>query len=177
MTKLPGRDGNDDRVIRGGMQFVELLAHALRTVHALPTTDCPFSAPVDSLLEIAEDRVSRGALQSSDFPAHYLGRPPRELLQALHELRPGDEGAVFTHGDASLPNLLFHRGQVSGYIDLGLAGVADPYRDLALAARSLTRNMGGKWVRPFLEAYGAPMDEPRLEFFILLDEFIGALPA
>ncbi|HEV2067791.1 MAG TPA: phosphotransferase [Thermomicrobiales bacterium] len=98
------------------------------------------------------------------------------MLQALHDLRPGEEGTVLTHGDASLPNILFHRGQVSGYIDLGLAGIADPYRDLGLAARSLARNMGGKWVRPFLEAYGAPMDERRLEFFILLDVFVGALP-
>jgi aminoglycoside phosphotransferase len=176
MTRLPGVDGSDDRVHRDGGRFVELLAEALRTVHAVPTADCPFSATVDSLLEIAEQRVSQGVLETSDFPAHYLGRSPRELLQALHELRLSDEGAVFTHGDASLPNVLFHRGQVSGFIDLGLAGIADPYRDLGLAARSLTRNMGGKWVRPFLEAYGAPMDERRIEFFILLDVFVGAPP-
>lgn len=145
-------------------------------MHALPTSDCPFSASVDDLLAIAEQRVRQGVLSAGDFPSHYLGRSPRELLEVLHDLRPRDEGAVFTHGDASLPNFLFHRGQVRGYIDLGLAGVADPYRDLGLAARSLTRNMGGKWVRPFLEAYGAPMDEPRLEFFILLDVFVGAPP-
>ncbi len=176
MTKLPGRDGSDDRVHRNGQRFIAFLARALRTVHGVPIADCPFSASIESLLEIAEQRVSRGVLSASDFPAHYLGRSPRELLQALQELRPGDGDMVFTHGDASLPNFLFHRGQVSGYIDLGLAGIADPYRDLALAARSLTRNMGGKWVRPFLRAYGAPMDERRLEFFILLDNFVGALP-
>jgi len=176
MTKLPGRDGSDERVQRDGARFVELLAEALRTMHGIPIADCPFPAGTDDLLAIAERRVSEGVLGASDFPAHYLGRSPRELLQALRDLRPGDEGAVFTHGDASLPNFLFHRGQVSGYIDLGLAGIADPYRDLGLAARSLTRNMGGKWVRPFLRAYGAPMDERRLEFFILLDEFVGALP-
>lgn len=176
MTKLPGRDGSNARVQRDGARFVELLAGALRTVHAIPTADCPFVATVDSLLEIAERRVSDGTLTAGDFPAHYLGRSPDELLRLLRELRPGDEGAVFTHGDASLPNFLVQHGRVSGFIDLGLAGVADPWRDLALAARSLTRNMGGKWVRPFLEAYGVPMDEPRLEFFILLDEFSGTRP-
>lgn len=176
MTKLPGGDGSDDRVHRDGERFVELLAHALRTVHGVPTADCPFSATIDSLLEVAEQRVSHGALATSDFAASYLGRSPDELLGILHQLRPSEEGAIFTHGDASLPNLLFDRGHVSGFIDLGLAGISDPYRDLGLAARSLTRNMGGKWVRPFLHAYGAPMDEPRLEFFILLDEFVGARP-
>lgn len=175
MTKLPGKDGSDDRVHRDGARFVELLAHSLRTVHAIPTADCPFSAPVDSLLEIAQQRVSQGVLETSDFPAHYHGRSPRELLQQLHALRPSATGTVFTHGDASLPNFLFHRGQVSGFIDLGLAGISDPYRDLALAARSLTRNTGSKWVHPFLEAYGAPVDHLRLEFFILLDVFVGAI--
>lgn len=176
MTKLPGRDGSDDRVHRDGKPFIELLAEALRTVHGTPIADCPFSATIDDLLDIAERRVSDGTLTADDFPPHYFGRSPRELLRALHELRPGDRGAVLTHGDASLPNVLFHRGQVSGFIDLGLAGISDPYRDLALAARSLTRNMGGKWIHPFLQAYGAPMDEPRLEFFILLDVFVGAPP-
>lgn len=177
MTKLPGRDGSDARAYRDGGRFIELLAHALRTVHAIPIAGCPFPAGIDRLLEIAERRVGEGILEPSDFPAHYLGRSPDELLGLLHQLRPRDEAAVFVHGDASLPNFLVHRGRVSGFIDLGLAGIADPYRDLAVAAQSLTRNMGGKWVRPFLQAYGAPMDEPRIEFFNLLDDFIGALPA
>jgi aminoglycoside 3'-phosphotransferase-2 len=177
MTKLPGRDGSDARTYRDGARFIALLAGALRTVHAVPVDGCPFAAPVDDLLAIAEQRVNDGTLTADDFDARYLWRSPREMLRLLHDLRPGAEGAAFTHGDASLPNVLFHRGAVSGFIDLGLAGVADPWRDLALAARSLTRNMGGRWVRPFLEAYGAPLDEPRIEFFILLDEFTGALPA
>lgn len=126
MTKLPGRDGSDGRVIRGGMQVVELLAHALRTVHDIPIADCPFSATIEDLLAIAERRVSQEELEVSDFPARYLGRSPRELLQTLHHLRPGDEGRVVVHGDASLPNFLFHRGEVSGFIDLGLAGISDP---------------------------------------------------
>ncbi len=176
MTKLPGVDGSDVRVHRDGARFVELLACGLRMVHAIPTTDCPFPATVDRLLEIAEQRVSQSVLETDDFPSHYLGRSPRELLQTLHDLRPSDMSAVLTHGDASLPNFLFHRGHVSGFIDLGLAGISDPYRDLALATRSLTRNMGGKWVRPFLRSYGAPADNLRLEFFILLDEFVGARP-
>lgn len=176
MTKLPGIDGSDERINRTGESFVALLAQTLRTIHALPVGDCPFIATTDDLLEIAEQRVRDGLLRADDFSARYLGRSPRALLDDLRELRPPESGAVFTHGDPSLPNFLVERGQLSGVIDLGLAGVSDPYRDLATAAESLTRNMGGKWVRPFFEAYGAVYDERRIAFFNLLDEFVGAPP-
>lgn len=179
MTKLPGIDGSDDRAVRGGARFVALLANTLRTIHALPAEDCPFVATVDDLLEIAGQRARDGMWAAEDFPAHYLERSPTELLADLHRLCPcdaRDEDVVFTHGDASLPNFLVDKGQLSGIIDLGLAGVSDRYRDLSLAARSLTQNMGRRWVRPFFEAYGAGQDELRIEFFILLDEFVGAPP-
>lgn len=177
MTKIPGADGSDERLLRKDSRFVELVADALRTVHSVPVADCPFDASVERLLEVAERRVSQGVLRAHHFPSRYLGRSPRELLDILKQLRPSDEAAVFTHGDPSLVNILFHRDRVSGIIDLGLAGISDPYRDLGIAARSLTLNMGGRWVRPFLQAYGASPDHLRLEFFALLDEFVMARPA
>ncbi|GAC1535846.1 MAG: hypothetical protein NVS2B7_05120 [Herpetosiphon sp.] len=79
---------------------------------------------------------------------------------------------MFTHGDFCLPNIVIHNGQVGGFIDVGRAGVGDPFRDLALCARSIAFNFGRAWVPVFFAAYGLPRPEPaRLAFFRLLDEF------
>lgn len=45
------------------------------------------------------------------------------------------------------------------------------YQDLALAARSIERNLGQAWVKPFFEVYGVEPDEQRMKFYCLLDEF------
>jgi aminoglycoside 3'-phosphotransferase-2 len=102
--------------------------------------------------------MEMGKMTAAHFPPEYLGRSPEELFDSLRQLRPASTEMVFTHGDASLPNFLFNNKRISGYIDLGRAGVTDLYRDLGDAARSITRNMGGRWVHPFFAAYGVPLD-------------------
>lgn len=86
--------------------------------------------------------------------------------------RPATEDLVFTHGDYCLPNVVINGDAVSGFIDLGLAGVADRYQDLALGARSLTYNFGLEWVPLFFETYGIVQPaQARIDFYKLLDEF------
>lgn len=64
-------------------------------------------------------------------------------------------GHVPTHGDACLPNLLFHEdGRFSGYIDLGEFDLAPKETDLAAAVWSLHRNFGPGFGLQFLQRYG-----------------------
>ena len=37
---------------------------------------------------------------------------------------------------------------------MGRAGIADRYKDIALAVRSIRHNCGGAFVQPFLDEYG-----------------------
>lgn len=69
--------------------------------------------------------------------------------------------SVFIHGDACLPNFIFHNGELSGIIDLGDAGIGDRENDLAAAVWSLDFNFGPGLGVPFLTAYGlqSPTDE------------------
>lgn len=69
-------------------------------------------------------------------------------------------------------------GQITGYIDLGKAGVADRWQDIALCYRSLKQNFGGKFGaknRDFspdalFEKLGVEKDPEKLRYYILLDE-------
>ena len=86
--------------------------------------------------------------------------------------RPASEDRVFTHGDLCLPNVIIHDKRLSGFIDLGSAGIGDPYRDLALVGRSLNRNLGPGWADIFFAHYGLAAPDPdKLRYYRLLDEF------
>lgn len=59
----------------------------------------------------------------------------------------------------------------TGFIDCGRLGVSDRFQDLALAARSIERNLGADWVAPFFREYGVEPDERRMAFYRFLDNF------
>jgi kanamycin kinase len=62
-----------------------------------------------------------------------------------------------------------------GFIDLGRAGVADRYQDLALMTRSFESPLNPQfngWSERFFECYGIrEPDDAQLEFYRTLDEF------
>ncbi len=63
-------------------------------------------------------------------------------------------GTVLVHGDACLPNFIFHNGKFSGYIDLGEVKVGNVELDLAAAIWSLQYNLGKGYGSAFLKRYG-----------------------
>ena len=77
---------------------------------------------------------------------------------------------VFTHGDFTLDNLLIEGGAVVGCIDVGRAGVADRYQDLALLWNCLGEFGLDLQARLFAQ-YGIDRPDPRrMGFHLLLDE-------
>ncbi len=187
---LPGADASV-ATRRSKRATVAALASALRGLHATPVEGCPFVHPAATRVEEAARRVASGCIDPEEFDAGRETRDPVHLLgilNATHERLAGrqrrgevsPEGRTFTHGDYCLPNIILQRVRsdssethvLSGFIDVGRAGVADQYQDLALAARSITRNLGARWAPLFLSEYGLDrVDEERLEFYTLLDEF------
>jgi aminoglycoside 3'-phosphotransferase II len=171
VTGLPGVNGVEAGRERPA-EVATQLAQALTVLHAQPLDGCPFDETVAVQIERARHRVCAGVVDESDFDEERWGRTARELFIQLEAWRPADEACVLTHGDACLPNVLFDAGRYVGFIDCGRVGVADPYQDLALAARSIGSNLGREWVPVFFEAYGLPnADERKLAFYRLLDEF------
>lgn len=172
LSEIPGINASD-RVYQNEIpQLVKLLAQGLSLIHRLPIKDCPFDHTLDAEIARASYRTKQGLVDESDFDDERLGRSAKELFTELLADRPASIDLAFTHGDYCLPNVIIHEGHLSGFVDLGAAGVGDRYRDLALAARSLAWNFGQECVPLLFQEYGINQpDLEKLEYYELLDQF------
>ncbi|HLK61196.1 MAG TPA: phosphotransferase [Chthonomonadaceae bacterium] len=127
---------------------------------------CP--CPVGFLSHSSADALLTSAIEGEDLAALADVLPPETIiarlttaLQALHTtpitdwpFERSERGKVLVHGDACLPNFLYHGDHLSGYIDLGDLRVGSPEIDLAAAVWSLQYNLGPGHGLAFLRAYG-----------------------
>lgn len=171
MTALPGGDATTSKL--PPRDQIKLLADNLRRLHSLDVTDCPFQYSNDRCIAEAATFLEAGRVNTDDFDSENLGRDPTDLYAELLATKPTQEEIVFTHGDCCWPNFILDGECFSGFIDLGCAGISDPYRDFALIERSIPTNLGPDWSDTFFERYGlSNPDQARLRFFRLLDEFL-----
>ncbi len=169
MSAIAGHPASDAELTAEPAATVALLAEALLALHATPLDGCPFDHRAEAELARARRNVAERRVDVTDFDDERAGRTPESLLAELRAAIP-DGSLRLTHGDACLPNVLFAAGRLSGWIDLGRAGVGDPYRDLALCVRSAARNLGPQWAAPLLNAYRADAQDPRIVWYQTLDE-------
>jgi aminoglycoside phosphotransferase len=156
------------------VQLIAVLAQGLRQIHALDYGDCPFERRLDSMIAEARLRVERQLVDVEDFDDEQRGQTAQQVFSQLQRIRPSTEDLVFVHGDYCFPNILLdpQKLALNGFIDWGRSGIADRYQDLALAARSIIRNLSARWVGHFFEAYGLDrIDTGKIRFYQRLDEF------
>lgn len=146
------------------------LARFLRRLHAIPVERCPFNADSALRLAAAKDRMEAGLVEEDEFDAARLGKSARAVWDEMRAAMPAAFDRVVTHGDFSLDNLLVVDGDVTGCIDLGRVGVADPWQDLAILWHSLAE-FGEEAAAAMLQAYGIALDPAKLDFHLRLDEF------
>jgi aminoglycoside phosphotransferase len=135
-----------------------VMAAALALLRKLPVSECPFRAPIASLVDEAAARVAAGVVDDGNFDEARRGRTATSLLDELHKTRPTVEELTVCHGDLCPDNLIID-GDDIGFVDVGRLAAADRHRDLALVVRAL----------PALSVPGA--DPARIAWFQLLDEF------
>jgi aminoglycoside phosphotransferase len=150
---------------------IEQLAEACRLFHSVSAHACPFSESADTLIEQARGRLDAGLVDAEDFDDERQGQDPRALLDELRALRPKREVPVVSHGDLCLPNIILQGAGVAGFVDLGRAGVADRWRDVALCAHDIGERWGVAWGERFVELCGGDPREEARSFYVLLDEF------
>ncbi|UBV42244.1 aminoglycoside 3'-phosphotransferase [Deinococcus taeanensis] len=171
MTRLSGMPMSHPDAQLHPERVVNLLARALRELHALPLRDCPFTATLAVTLPLARERVQAGVVDEADFDEERAGRSAVSVFNELARTRPDGEDLVVTHGDPCLPNVILNGEYVEGLIDVGRLGIADRHADLALAHRSAQHNLGERYAGMFLDLYGRALVNPeKLAYYRLLDE-------
>ncbi len=182
MSRVKGDMACAEYYLEHPQVLLKALAEALMMLWALDISDCPNLRDLDAELAEAKYRVENDLVDLDNVEPTTFGEGgfegPAHLLQWLEDNRPENE-LVFSHGDFCLPNVFLMNGEVSGFIDLGDAGVGDKWRDIALCYRSLKHNFdgtfGGKVYENFnpdmlFEALGIEPDWEKLNYYILLDE-------
>lgn len=151
--------------------LVDAAAVFLRQLHAIPAESCPFASDHRLRLLAAHERMSEGLVDSGDFDEEREGLTPEAVWAQMNALLPLISDSVVTHGDFSLDNLIWRDGGIVACIDVGRAGLADRYQDLAILWNGLGE-FGPAMQRRLFEAYGIEaVDRARLDFHLMLDEF------
>lgn len=174
MTAVEGANLAHMRDSLAPAECMRLGANYLRKIHSLPISNCPFLRSLKITTALAKENLTSGLVDESDFDSVRAGWTASELYKDLLEKMPTSEDLVFTHGDYCFPNIICERNEVNGVVDLSRAGVADRHQDIALFLRSFESKTETKPDQKlFLRHYGLidQIDEGKLEFFRLLDEF------
>ena len=174
MTEANGVTLIDKTLYDSPETIVRVLADGMKLLHSVPIEDCPFNHELEERLPLAQMRVEQGLIDEDDFDDERQGCSAKDLFNELLRDKPTSEDLVFTHGDYCLPNILLDPSTeaISGFIDLGRAGIADRHQDIALCVRSLTYNQGDGWTDLLYDSYGRTyIDEDKIKYYKLLDEF------
>ena len=184
MTRVSGEMACSPRYMNNPGELIRLLADTLLAMWSIDAKDCPVQSGLDEKLRMARFNVERGLVDMENVEPDTFGpggfSSPEHLLRWQEDNRP-DEQMVFSHGDFCLPNVFFEKGRLSGLIDLGRAGTADRWQDLALCCRSLLHNADGTYgprydgisstsVQHLFEALGMKRDDEKMRYYLLLDE-------
>jgi aminoglycoside 3'-phosphotransferase-1 len=118
----------------------------------------------------AHRNIESELVDTEDFDAGRQGLTPEQVWAQLLGLLPLPFSRVVTHGDFSLDNIMLEDRRVTGCIDVGRVGAADPYQDLSVLWNNLAE-FGGDLQRELFRAYGsARPDSKMLKFHLCLDE-------
>lgn len=150
--------------------LAESLGQFLRRLHGIPAERCPFNADHRLRLAAAKDRLDAGLVAEDEFDEARQGMSAKAVWGEMLAALPPAFDRVVTHGDFSLDNLFVEGGAVTGCIDLGRVGIADPWQDLAILWHSLAE-FGDEAPRRMLAAYGIALDAEKRDFHLRLDEF------
>jgi aminoglycoside 3'-phosphotransferase-1 len=149
---------------------VDAIAAFLNRLHAIAPETCPFTATAPHRLALAQARIAAGLVDEADFDEERAGWSAARVWDALQALPLPSARPVVTHGDFSLDNILMTGGAVTGCIDVGRAGLADRYQDIAILWNGLAEFGEGLQTRLLAALGEGDGDRARIDFHLLLDE-------
>ena len=159
---------------------VQLLADVLADLHATDLTAAERDSAVgaERYARAAAAAHAEGRLRSEDRSTAYAHMDDGRLVEVLVDGAAGAAARrdrwVLTHGAPTLAHLWCSRGSAVGLVGWDRPAVADPYRDLAIAAHCIATEMAPILVPVLFERYGERSPDPvRLDWFALAAELLG----
>lgn len=159
-------------------RVIESLSETVRQLHRLSVESCPFSGRLSQTLQWAETATNFGWVDTDDLDEEHRGWTAAALLRKLRATPAPAEDLVVCHGDPYLDNILIDPQtlRVTALLDVGRVGVADRWRDLSVLIRSVRdgepeQTNGNEWAQTLLNRYGTLLDQRKLDFYQLVDEF------
>ena len=182
MTRIPGQHLCAESILDDQERLAKLVADGLKHLWAVDIGDCPTDRSLTQKFKEIEEGLRNGTITMEQARQEETYGPsgfktPAALFDWLVKHRP-EENLVLSHGDYCLPNIMCNEQGLTGYIDLGYAGVADPWVDIEMVQWSMWANstgqFGGKkrtFDRKYLfQALGMELDEEKLRYYSLLSE-------
>ena len=182
-SRIQGKMLCDDEYLSSPENLINIAAAAIKLLWSVDVTNCtalsvtPLKQRLKQARYIVENHLEETNVEPETYGPNGF-KNPQELLEWLEANQP-EEDIVMTHGDFCLPNIFANGNKLAGFIDLGKAGPADRWQDIAIAIRSIRHNLdgtyGGKKIMDFtpdmlLDKLGIPMDEKKYKYYLLLDE-------
>ena len=182
MSRITGNNLCADFILNDQEWLANLVAKGLQQMWLVDITGCPTDRSLDAKFLEIETGIRNGSITMDQARQEKTYGPsgfksPAELFDWLVKHRPQEE-LVLSHGDFCLPNILCNTHGLTGFIDLGCAGVADKWVDIEMVLWSMWANSTGQFggkKRDFdrkllFAALNIQPDEDKLRYYSLLSE-------
>jgi kanamycin kinase/aminoglycoside 3'-phosphotransferase-3 len=172
LSEINGKMLCDDYYLQNPLLAVSILARGIKLLQSVNIENCPINNSLDIKLKDAAENIKLNRVDMADWESSSNGfSSPQDLLTFLCNNRPKNEELILTHGDYCLPNIFGNNDCLAGFIDIGRAGIADLWQDVALCIRSLWHNFNTKeYDTLLLKQIDIPLNKEKLDYYILLDE-------
>jgi len=149
---------------------IGLFQEALRRLSAVPAERCPFDAGAAFRLQELAYLIGHNLHAEKYDLGQWPGlHTPQDLLTHLQATMPAEE-LTFAHGDLGDSNVFVTAGDELYFIDLGRAGLADRWMDVAFIHRNLREEVSESAAADFLNTLGEADEPGKRTFFEQLDE-------
>lgn len=165
MSQLKGK--GIDGFKRSPEKYITHLANAIKLLHSVDIKNCPFDSGLDIRLAELKYLIDNGLASIGDWEPTTQFSNTYDFYQWLCDNKPS-ENLVFSHGDVTAN--MFIEGLEYNFYDLGRAGVADKWVDIAFCVREIYEYKNKKYEDMFFDLLNIEPNYKKIEYFILLDE-------
>jgi len=148
-------------------EYVIHLANCIKLIQSVDISDCEFDSSLNVRLDELKWLIDNNLASLDDWEDTTIFTDPHELYQWLCDNKPSED-LVFSHGDITAN--FFVNGSDYFFYDMGRAGIADRWMDIAFCVSNIREFEDRKYEDRFFELLNIKPDYKKIEYFILLDE-------